>query len=344
MKAAVTDGKGGLWIEDLPIPEPSDYQVLCKVHACASCTGTDLKHMKNALPWEQTYPGLLGHEGIGTVVKVGGKVRNIKEGEMFLRPALAYPGEKYEGYLSMWSGFAEYGLVTDVKALMEDDPEAKPSAFTRFQLRVPVEANIPPAEATMMITLKETASYAATSGVGFLKKVMVLGAGSVGIAMIHFAKVLGGTPVIAVARRDEQLAYAKDVIGADFVINAAKEDVIARAAELTGGEGVDVLLDTTGSSDFLASCMPVLAPEGKAGAYATYERGTDMGGVIPPERNAGGRTGEDIAHQYMLDAVRLGLVDLSNYYSHKVTLDELPQAFEMLKRKEAFKIVAMMED
>ena len=43
MKSAITDGKGNLWIEKLPIPEPSEYQALCKVHACASCTGTDRK-------------------------------------------------------------------------------------------------------------------------------------------------------------------------------------------------------------------------------------------------------------------------------------------------------------
>ncbi|MCM8777698.1 MAG: alcohol dehydrogenase catalytic domain-containing protein, partial [Candidatus Omnitrophica bacterium] len=77
MKAAITDGKGNIWIEEVPIPEVSPYHCLCKTLACATCTGTDIKIIHNKLPWKENYPAILGHESIGKVIKTGNKVKYI---------------------------------------------------------------------------------------------------------------------------------------------------------------------------------------------------------------------------------------------------------------------------
>ncbi len=343
MRAAITDGKGKVWIGEVPRPVPGDYECLCQTKACATCTGTDSKHIHDKLPWAQVYPGLLGHESVGVVIEVGKKVRNFREGDIVLRPAAAFPGTQLGGYTSMWGGFAEYGLVGDAAAMRADDPDAKPNNYTRFQQVIPRDAGISFVDATMLITLKECASYVASSGVGLRSRVLVLGAGSVGISMIRFAKVYGAH-VIAVARRDEQLAYAKDVIGANAVVNVSRQDLVKTVDELTGGQGIDRIIDTTGSADFLQTALPTLAPNGKVGAYATYTRGTARAEIVSPELEAGGATGEDIAHPYLLDAVKLGLVRLSDFYSHVMPLSEISRAFEMIERKEAFKVVATMEE
>ncbi|MBT3375970.1 MAG: zinc-binding dehydrogenase [Lentisphaerae bacterium] len=344
MKAAITDGKGKVWLGDVPTPEPNDYQCLCRHLACASCTGTDLKHINDKLPWAQNYPGLLGHESIGEVISVGKKVTKFKKGDWVLRPAAAYPGETHAGYTSMWGGFAEYGLVTDVPALLADEPDATPNNYTRFQLAVPKELGISPADATTLITLKETASYVASIGVGLYSSVLVLGSGSVGISMLIFTKIFGAYPAIMVGRRDEPLAYAKERIGADATINCSDTDVIAAVRELTDGKGVDRIIDTTGSAEFLNDCLPCLTEEGKAAAYATYDRTKTVGATVDQDRLITGRTGEDDAHQYLLDAVKLGLLDLSAFYSHKMPFEKISEGFDMLARKEAFKVVFEMGD
>ena len=43
MKGALTDGKGKVWVDEVPMPETGDYECLCKIDACATCTGTDKK-------------------------------------------------------------------------------------------------------------------------------------------------------------------------------------------------------------------------------------------------------------------------------------------------------------
>jgi len=343
MRAAITDGRGKVWIGDVPKPEPNPYQCLCRILACATCTGTDTKHIHDKLPWKQTYPGILGHESIGEVIAVGDKVKAYALGDWVLRPAAVYPGESLGGFSSMWGGFAEYGLVTDAAALKADSPAASANNYTRFQLVVPRDLGVSPADWTMIVTLKETASYAASLGVTLNTRVAVLGAGSVGIAMMRFAKVLGATPLIGVARRDEPLAYACDVVGADAVVNVSREDPVARLRELTGGLGPDLIIDTSGDPAFVARCVPALSEQGKVAGYATYPRGDALANHLPGARVATGRTGEDSAHAYMIDAVRLGLVTLRDYYTEAMPLSRIAEGFALLEGKRAMKIVFGME-
>lgn len=343
MKAAITDGKGKVWLDEVPMPEPDEYQCLCKMLACATCTGTDQKHLYNKLPWNQNYPGILGHESIGVVVSVGSKVRNYKEGDCILRPTCVFPGEQLSGYTSLWGGFAEYGLATDAAAMREDNPDAQPNNYTRFQQVVPSDLPITPGDATMLITIKECASYVSSVGVRLYSSVVILGCGAVAYSMCRFAKVFGAYPVILVGRREEPLAYARERIGADFTVNVQEENLDARVRELTGGKGVDFMIDTTGDAAFMKECLPVLSESGKAAAYATYAGPDAVTNAIPADKLAVGATGEDIAHQYLNDSVRLGIVNLSDYYSHSLPFAQIAEGFDMLKSKAAFKIVFEME-
>ena len=343
MQAAVTDGKGNLWLADVPIPAVGEYQCLCKIQACATCTGTDRKHIENKLPWHQDYPGILGHESIGRVVEVGPGVRYLKEGDSVLRPAAAYPGERLGEYNSLWGGFAQYGLVTDRRAFLEDQPDAQPNAYTRFQLSLPAGLSVCPADATMLITLKEIASYVASIGVGLYSSVLVLGAGAVAFSMCRFAKIFGAYPVVVVGRRAAPLDHARKV-GADLTINTTEQDVLDAVRGATSDAGVDVIIDSTGDAEFLKSCLPALTPDGKAAPYATYEAGDSIDRMIPADKVVQGATAEDSAHQYLLDAVRLGLVDLTDYYSERLPFACIQEGFERLKNKTAFKIVFEMED
>ena len=344
MKAGITDGKGNVWLEDVPMPSPGEYECLCKILACATCTGTDQKHIHNKVPWEQNYPGLLGHESVGRVVSVGAKVRNYEEGDLVLRAIAAYPGETLGGYHSMWGGFSEYGLVTDAAALREDDPEVTPNNFTRFQQALSPTPRISPADATMLITLKETASYVADVGVRLYSSVVILGAGSVAISMCRFAKIFGACPVIVAARRDEPLLYARDRIGADFVVNVTSIPLLAAAHGLTDGSGVDFLIDTTGDAEFVQSALGVLKDSGRAALYALYESSDTVENVIDADRLVTARTGEDLAHRYLWDCVRLGLVTLEDFYSHRLPFSQFAEGFAMVGDKRAFKVVFEMEE
>jgi threonine dehydrogenase-like Zn-dependent dehydrogenase len=341
MKAAVTDGDGKIRLEEVPIPEPGPYQCLCKVLACATCSGTDLKIISKKLPWEEKYPGIVGHESVGRVIEVGSKVRNLKEGDLFFRPTAVYPGTKLGDYYSLWGGFAEYGLVTDTKALVEDQPDAE-LGYSYYQLKIPSDVTLTPADATILITMKETSGFLMSLKVTLNTALAILGAGPVAMCMCFFAKLIGAFPIIAVSRRDESLRRMERV-GANFTINNQKEEVAKKVKELTGGKGVDLVIDTTGDERMLYESINLLAENGKVAPYATYSTG-DPTKNIESSRIAKGMTGEVPAHNYMLDLVRLGLLKLDNFYSHRMPFSKIVDGFELLRKKEAFKIVFEMEE
>jgi len=339
MKAAVTEGKGDIRIVEVPVPEPGPYQCLCKISACATCTGTDLKIIHEKLPWKQDYPGIVGHESIGTVIETGAKVRYIKNGDIRLRPTAVYPGKKSGDYYSLWGGFAEYGLVTDARALKEDFPDTQ-AGYEQYQLEVPAAMNLTPAEAIMLITLKETAGYVADMKVTLNKSVVVLGAGSVASAMCLFSKLLGAYPLIAVARRNAPLKKIRR-FGANFTVNNAKEDMVKRVMEITGGRGADFIIDTAGDVKFFKEAMGMLGKDGKISPYATFTS-ADAIKDVDETKIVRSNTGEVAAHNYMLDLVRMKKVNLKNFYSHIMPFSEIEKGFEMIEKKKASKIVFEM--
>lgn len=341
MKAAITDGKGNVWIDEVPLPKPNDYQCLCKIAACATCSGTDQKMINNKLPWEQNYPGILGHESFGRVVEVGSKVRNIARDDRFLRPSAVYPEEKLGKYFSLWGGFAEYGLVTDVQALREDQPEVKLNNYTKYQQRFPVGFTISAADATMLITLKEAASYVSSTGVGLYKSLLILGSGCVALSMLRFAKIFGAYPVIVAGRRAEPLLQAEK-IGADFIVNVKNDVLEVTVKKSTRNRGVDFIIDTTGDAGILKEALALLAPGGKVAPYATYEKGKNINEVIGENKLAPSSVNEDLVHQYLIDGVKLSLVNPGDFYTHKMPFAQIKEGFEMLRNKEALKIVFEM--
>ncbi len=342
MKVAITDGKGEVWLAEAPLPQPGEYQCLCRILACATCTGTDQKIMAGKLPWEENYPGILGHESVGKVVGVGAKVRNIKEGDIFLRPAAVYPGEKLGDYYSLWGGFAEYGLVTDAKALREDYPKTELNNYTRYQQKLPSDFSVSPAEATMLITLKEAASFVANAGIALYKSLVILGSGSVAISMCRFAKIFGAYPLIVVGRRDEPLTYAGK-IGADFTINIRKENMLEKVREITQDKGVDYVIDTTGDISALREALGVLSSRGKIVPYATYRASDTIRKNFAEDKVLSAGPSEELAHQYLIDAVCLHLLNPADFYSHRLPFSEIQKGFNLLKKKEAFKIVFEIE-
>ena len=346
MKAAVVPGDGTVIVKEVPLPEVGPYQCLVKILACATCTGTDRKIAYRLLPWFQDYPGILGHEGFGRVVSVGKKVRYIKEGDLFLRPTSVYPGEKLGDYFSAWGGFAEYGLVTDVKAMKEDNPQAQVPGLTVYQQKVPASLGLDPADATMLITLKETASFLQVIGAGWRSKLAILGSGPVAMGFCWFAKVFGAWPVIVIGRRDEPEERMIKA-GADAYINNCRQDMIQKVKELTANQGVDFVIDTAGDPELLTESSSLLSVRGKIAPYASslssrYVLDRTKGPGYWSFQLAG--PDEPSAHQYLLDAVRLGLVKLRNFYSFRLPLEKISEGFRMMERKEAFKIVFEMEE
>lgn len=338
MKALVVPEPGRTEIRSVPVPEPNEYQALVRIKAASICNSTDTQILTGRFPMDwldgQTYPGILGHEGVGEVVQVGSKVTAFRVGDHVFRPRA-----EVSGLGCFFGSFAEYGLVTDYQALLRDRPGTPVHFNWPMQQVIPPEVD--PYLAPVLINLKECYSALRNLGVRWESSLLVMGAGGVGLGFTQMAKLWGVRQVITAARRDERLEMARR-FGADEVINTTREDLRSRVMELTGGAGVDFVVEATGDAGLYIELCRLVAPGGKVGVYGInnldqfplsmrHMPSSFWFGLLAPD--------EPGAHKSMMDMVRLGMVRPEQWASHTYALDEAPEAFRHVRDADVVKIV-----
>lgn len=338
MKALVVPRPGEIRVESVPEPQINDYQALVRVKAASICNSTDTQILTGRFPMDwldwQAYPGILGHEGVGEVVKLGRKVTAFKEGDHVFRPRA-----EVERLGCFFGSFAEYGVVTDYRSLLRDHPE------TPVHFNWPMQQVIPdwvdPYEAPVLINLKEAYSALRGLGVRWESTVLVMGAGGVGLGFTSMAKLHGVRDVIAVGRRDERLELARR-FGADHTVNTTREDLRARVMEITGGKGVDFIIEATGDASLYIDLCRMLATGGRLGIYGInnleqfplsmrHMPSSFWIGALAPD--------EPGAHKSMMDFVRLSIVRPQDWVTHTVSMEQAPEAFNHVKDADVVKIV-----
>ena len=230
MRAAVVHQLGRpLAIEEVPVPEPKENQILVRIAATGICH-TDLHAAKGDWPVKPNPPFIPGHEGVGTVTAVGRAVLRIKEGDRvgipWLHTACGYcsycrtgwetlcGSQSNSGY-SVNGSFAEYAL-------------ADPNYVGRLpsSLEWGPAAPILCAGVTVYKGLKETEVKPG-------EWVVISGVGGLGHMAVQYAKAMG-MHVAAVDVHQGKLELAKS-LGAEIVMNAKVTDVAAEMQRLAGG-------------------------------------------------------------------------------------------------------------
>lgn len=221
------DGPRAMVVGESPEPEATDTRVLVDVHA-AGVAFPDLLMTKGEYQMSPEFPFVPGSE-------LAGVVRRAPEGSGFSE------GDRVVGFPGL-GGFAEVAAVP-TEALFP-----LPDEFDFAQ-----GASIPMNYLTCEFALERRGRL--SEG----ETVMVHGAaGGVGTAAIQLAKAMGGR-VIAVVSSDDKAEVAR-AAGADEVVMA--DGFLAAVKDLTGGRGVEVVVDPVGGDRFTDS-LRSLAPEGR---------------------------------------------------------------------------------
>lgn len=243
MKAMVLEKFGEpLQLRDVPIPEIGPEDVLVKMKVCSICN-TDNK-LKAGKVKSVKLPIIPGHEPAGQIVEIGKNVTNVKIGDRvtFLHytscgkcpSCLAGRGNtcmvdyKRLGY-ELNGGYAEYMAAPARNALVVPDDFPYEHA-----------ALIPDAICTSVHALYDRAQIKAGD------TVLINGVGGLGIHGMQVAKAVGCTVIVSDIN-EKKLRRAKE-LGADYIFNPQKIDLIKECKELTQGFGVDVVADFIGLS------------------------------------------------------------------------------------------------
>jgi threonine dehydrogenase-like Zn-dependent dehydrogenase len=338
MKAAVVEGAGQLVVREVPLPEMGPYQALVKIEACSICNSTDVKILDRHFVTSIPVPLILGHESVGTVVEVGARVRCYASGQRVLRPGAEYDLKRV-GIASAWGGLAEYGLVTDLEAWRADHAGQAAGGMWPKQQFIP--ADLDPAEATAIITLKETLFSARAAGVDTTTWTAIVGTGPVARAFTFWAHWLGA-PFVVVFGRSERWCHDFLDLGANNYIageKACRED----EAKVAGVGAFERVIEAVGSVEALSDALALLRPGGVVGQYGVAAEDDADSAEVRAAR-ADGRivrlpVREEEVHEEMLALVKSGQVVLRDWISHRLPLRDIQEGFRLVRRKEAIKVV-----
>ena len=276
---------------------------------------------------------MLGHETVARVVEAGPRVRHLRPGDLVPRVGTPPTG----GYSVTWGGFAELGIATDWRAAQEDGLPADRWGGCRMQRVLPPGTD--PAAATMLITWRETLSYANRIGVAAGKSVLVVGTGGNGLAFVRHAANAGAEPRVMAGSAAREGAARK--AGAKHFVNHRLPDA-REAVSRIRPEGFDLVLDAVGKQGSLDMAVSQLAAGGTLGIYGLDDLGRC---TMNPESARGTftvfRGGYDEAetHEQVLGLFQAGKLDASVWLdlAHPFALDEIGEAIEATRSRKVVK-------
>jgi threonine dehydrogenase-like Zn-dependent dehydrogenase len=340
MRVALVTEPGIVEVREAPAPRPGPYEALVRIAACSLCNSTDVKLVDRYFMTTIPLPFILGHESVGTIIEVGAKVRHLAPGQQVLRPGAAYDTSVTPIY-SAWGGLAEYGLVADVAAWRADHPdEPLPNGMWPKQQIVPPE--IPPAEATVLITLKEALFSARAAGIGPETWTAIVGTGPVARAFTFWARYLAA-PFVVVFGRSERWCHDFLDLGANNYI-AGELPCRMDEAKVAGLRAFDRVIEAVGSSAAVEDALALVRPDGLVGVYGVAAEGDRAESTAAQAARAAGRlitlpVREEEAHAEVLSLVAQGRVRLSDWISHRLPLSEVAHGLDLVRTKQATKVV-----
>ncbi|HEX8106057.1 MAG TPA: alcohol dehydrogenase catalytic domain-containing protein [Solirubrobacteraceae bacterium] len=362
IRAAVLEQFGEpLVVQDVDLAPPRAGEVLVRLHACGVCH-TDLYTASGVDPSGYA-PCVLGHEGAGVVEAVGDGVRSLAKGDHVVtlfspqcgecvncrsgktNICVAIREQQNAGYLPDGttrlnrdgeplrhfmgcSTFAEATVMPEI-ALAKVSPEAPLAAACLF--------------ACGLSTGLGAAMYRAEVEPG--TTVVVFGLGMVGLGAVAGARLQGAGRIIAVDKSPERLALARDHGATDEW--EAGEDVVERVLAETDGFGADYTFEATGNVAVMRQAVEsarmgwgVACVAGVAGKGETLD-------VIPRYlisgrriigASFGGVKGREQVPQ-LVDRYLAGDIDVDSFVSHRLTLDQVNEGFELMHRQDGIRSV-----
>jgi propanol-preferring alcohol dehydrogenase len=262
--AVVHEFHAPLTVEEVPARPLEPGQIRVQVEASGLCH-TDIHAANGDWPVKPSPPFVPGHEGVGIVHELGPGVTEVKLGERVAMPWLGYACGNCDHCVSGWEtlcleqenmgysidgGFGEYA-----------------TAYARYVVKVP--DGLDPLDAAPL-TCAGVTTYKAVRVAGTRSSdlVAVFGVGGLGHLAIQYAAIAGGR-VIAVDLIDEKLELARE-LGAEFTINATKQDPIEEIQALGGADQAIAL---------------AVSPKAFEQAYGTLRRGGKLVFVALPADN-----------------------------------------------------------
>jgi (R,R)-butanediol dehydrogenase / meso-butanediol dehydrogenase / diacetyl reductase len=333
MKCAVFYGAGDLRIEDRPLPVIGETDVLVEIKACGIC-GTEVSLYQGKLSYDPSLEGsIIGHETTGVIRDKGRKVKYHEVGDRVVIFPMWHCGECYfcrkgnenlcfNSY-NIGGGYAKFVKASqDQVFTLPDNLSFEEGTF----LADPVPT-----------TLYALRSYANINPGDF---VVIWGLGAQGYSAMQISKLSGGT-VIVVGRNENKLKLAKD-LGADFIIDTEKENVVKKIKEITV-IGADVCIECGGYPEAMTQTLGSVRKGGKVILVSLQKpQILNLESLVWNETQVLGTIGS--TYRECILGIKLAQdkkLQLKPLITHVYNLSEINKAFELLssRKEQVIKVI-----
>ncbi len=346
MRAVTFQAPGDVRLSDRPDPEPAaPDDAVVRVEATGIC-GSDLHIYHGRVAIEPGF--VIGHEYVGTVVAVGDAVSEVAVGDRVLGTYCTACGACFHCRRGEYHK-CDSGRVFGHGATLGSLPGAQaelvlvPTANLTLR-RVPEGLSD---EVALFAGDVAGTGYHAVCGDAARPQpiepgaaVAVVGLGPVGLCAVQVARASGASLVVAVDTVEERLRMAKE-FGA-VPVHLTEEDPRGRVKELTGGRGVDLSVEAVGHPEALDLACRLARKAGTVSVTGVYAERTEVHMGVVWIKALNWRTGHAnvIGHlDRVLAMLSAGVLDPGPLVTHRMGLEEAPDAYAMYDRREALKIV-----
>ncbi|MFI1832959.1 Zn-dependent alcohol dehydrogenase [Streptomyces olivaceoviridis] len=344
VRAAVLPAIGApLEITGIELPDPGPGQVRVRLAAAGVCH-SDLSLSDGTM--RVPVPAVLGHEGAGTVVAVGEGVTHVSPGSPVVLNWAPSCGSCHACALGeVWLCANALNGAADVHARTADGTDLHPglnvAAFAEETVvaascALPLPDGVPLVDAALLgcavLTGYGAVHHAARVRSG--ETVAVFGVGGVGLATLQAARIAGASRIIAVDVSPGKEELARAAGATDYVL--ASGDTPREIRGLTGRQGVDVSVECVGRAVSIRAAWESTRRGGRTtvvgiggkdqqvtfNALELFHWGRTLSGCVygnsDPSRDV----------PLLAEHVREGRLDLSTLVTDRITLEDIPAAFE----------------
>jgi Zn-dependent alcohol dehydrogenase len=363
IRAAVLEATGGqLAVQELDLAAPGPGEVLVRLAASGVCR-SDYNAIDGTT--ESPCPVVLGHEGAGVVEAVGAGVTRVAPGDHVALSWTPSCGECPECVrdlpqlcATVWPVMNEAGLMDGTSRLSRDGERVYHYCF----LSTFAEACVVPERSCVAIPpdvpfdVAALVGCAITTGVGAVwrtagvrpgDRVAVIGCGGVGLSALMAAVAVGAEPVIAVDMTQSKVDAAKAFGASIGVVWAGSAEATAEAIREVSGGGVDYAIEATGRGEAMEAAVLSTRNRGAAVLIGIPREETMLtvpARTIPrmERRILGsiyGSARPERDFRTTLDLYRSGRLPLDRLVSHRVPLDDVARALDLMLSGEALRVV-----
>ncbi len=342
MKALVkAKAEQGLWLQEVPVPDMGESDVLIKIKKTAIC-GTDV-HIYNWDEWAQKtipVPMHVGHEFVGTIEKVGKNVHDFK------------PGDLVSGEGHLVCGHCRNCLAGRRHLCMNTSGVGvnRPGAFAEY-LSIPVtnvwycDKSIP-TDVLACFDPLGNATHTALSFDLLGEDVLITGAGPIGCMAVSIAKHAGARYVVITDINPYRLKLAKKA-GATLAIDVTKESVADCQKKLGMKEGFDVAMEMSGNPAAFDSILENTCHGAKIAILGIMPGRTeiDWNTVVFNGLTIKGIYGREMYETWykMTSMIQSGL-DITPVITHRFHYTEFEKGFEVMRSGNSGKVILKWTD